>query len=139
MPSFTIHSKDELKSVAKSLLKFIIKKPVVAFYGKMGVGKTTLIKAVCKEINVVNVVTSPTFTLVNEYYTKSGDIVYHFDFYRINKIEELFDFGYEEYFYSGHFCFIEWPEPAETILPQHTLKVKIQEDVKGIKKISFPD
>jgi len=139
MPSYTIHNKDELKSIAKTLLPYISKKPVVAFYGKMGVGKTTLIKAICKEIDVVNTVTSPTFTLVNEYLTKNGDEVYHFDFYRIKEIEEIFDFGYEEYFYSGHYCFIEWPEPAESILPEHTLCVKISEDTKGLRKISFPD
>jgi tRNA threonylcarbamoyladenosine biosynthesis protein TsaE len=139
MPSLSIHSKDELKYIAKTLLPFIKKKPVVAFYGKMGIGKTTLIKAICKEIDVVNVVTSPTFTLINEYVTKSGDVVYHFDFYRINKIEEIYDFGYEEYFYSGHFCFIEWPEFAESLLPDYTLNISISEDKKGRKRISFPD
>jgi tRNA threonylcarbamoyladenosine biosynthesis protein TsaE len=139
MPSYTIHNKNELQSIAGILLPYITKKPVVAFYGKMGVGKTTLIKAICKEINVINVVTSPTFTLVNEYLTKSGDKVYHFDFYRINEIEEIYDFGYEEYFYSGHFCLIEWPELAESILPQYTLCVTITENKKGSRKISFPD
>jgi tRNA threonylcarbamoyladenosine biosynthesis protein TsaE len=139
MPGFTIHRKDELSTVAQALLPYIKKKPVVAFYGKMGIGKTTLIKAICKEIDVVNVVTSPTFTIVNEYITKKGEIVYHFDFYRINKIEEIYDFGYEEYFYSGHFCFIEWPEFAESLLPDYTLAVNIDEAKKGRKTISFSD
>jgi tRNA threonylcarbamoyladenosine biosynthesis protein TsaE len=139
MPSFVIHKKDELKSVAKSLIPLLKEKPVVAFYGKMGIGKTTLIKVICEELKVINLVTSPTFTLVNEYLTHKGEKIYHFDFYRIIKIEEIYDFGYEEYFYSGHICFIEWPESAETILPDYTLAVRISDEKKGKKTISFAD
>jgi tRNA threonylcarbamoyladenosine biosynthesis protein TsaE len=102
----------------------------------MGAGKTSFIKAVCEELKVNSVVTSPTFTIVNEYSNKKGSLVYHFDFYRINKIEEIFDFGYEEYFYSGNYCFIEWPEIAEAILPENTLKVKIAEQKDGTRIIS---
>lgn len=136
MSSFTVHSIDELNILAKALLPYIKKQPVVAFYGKMGVGKTTLIKAICEEIKVNNIVTSPTFTLVNEYTSKKGDIIYHLDFYRINKIEEIYDFGYEEYFFSGHYCFIEWPEAAESILPYNTLKIKISETRTGKRIIN---
>lgn len=107
-----------------------------AMYGKMGAGKTTFIKAVCKELKVKDEVTSPTFAIVNEYFTENDEIIYHFDFYRINKIEEVYDLGYEEYFYSKNICFIEWPEMIEDILPENFLKVNIQvEDNKRIVKI----
>ena len=137
MPSFTIHKVEELQSVAKELLFYIQKNPVLAFYGKMGVGKTTLIKALCKAMFVESTVTSPTFALVNEYTTNSNETIYHFDFYRINKIEELFDFGYEEYFYSGNYCFVEWPELAENMLPDDTLKITLAEGEKGSRIISW--
>ena len=139
MPIIAFHKKNELDSIAKTLIPYIKKNPVVALYGKMGIGKTTLIKAICREINVLNVVTSPTFTLVNEYVTRNGDIVYHFDFYRINTIEEIYDFGYEEYFYSGHYCFIEWPETAESILPDYTLNINMSEIKKGTRQIKFAE
>ena len=96
-----------------------------AFYGAMGAGKTTFIKAVCKALGVENTVTSPTFALVNEYHTKENRMVYHFDFYRINKPEEVFDFGCEEYFASGEYCFVEWPEKAEIALPSNICRVHI--------------
>ncbi len=139
MPVFTIHNINELKPFVKKLLPEIFMNRIVAFYGKMGVGKTTLIKAICKQMNVMNVVTSPTFALVNEYKTKNGDTIYHFDFYRINKVEEIYDFGYEEYFFSENYCFIEWPEPAESILPQNVLKINISEDQIGNRIIALPD
>jgi tRNA threonylcarbamoyladenosine biosynthesis protein TsaE len=137
MPSFTINSVEELQTVAKELLFYIRSNPVIAFYGKMGIGKTTLIKAICKEMFVEKTVTSPTFALVNEYKTPSDEMIYHFDFYRINKIEELYDFGYEEYFYSGHYCFVEWPELAENMLPDDTLKISLSEGEKGARIISW--
>ena len=110
---------------------------VIAFYGSMGAGKTTFIKALCEELGSVDVVTSPSFTLVNEYLTKSGNDIFHFDFYRIKEIEEAFDFGFEEYLESGNYCFIEWPEKVEKLLPENTLKVNIavNEDLSRI--ISF--
>ena len=93
----------------------------LAFYGEMGAGKTTLIKAICNELGVIENVTSPTFSLVNEYVTTENELIYHFDFYRLNKTSEAFDLGYEEYFYSGKLCLIEWPEKIEQLLPtQHT-------------------
>ena len=99
---------------------------VFAFYGSMGAGKTTFIKAICQELGVKETVASPTFAIVNEYRDGKGQSIYHFDFYRINRLEEVFDFGYEDYFYSGNTCFIEWPELVESILPENTVKVAIR-------------
>lgn len=94
----------------------------------MGAGKTTLIKAICEELGVKETVTSPTFAIINEYKDAKSQSIYHFDFYRINKIEEVFDFGYEDYFYSNSLCFIEWPELVESILPENTVKISIHEN-----------
>ena len=110
---------------------------VFAFYGKMGAGKTTFIKAICEEMGVDDVITSPTFAIVNEYETSEEDTIYHFDFYRIKKIEEVYDMGYEEYFYSGNLCFIEWPELIEDLLPEDATKVTIKEAEDGSRVISF--
>lgn len=121
--------------VATSLLKHIKAAAVVAFYGKMGAGKTTLIKELCKQLGVKDIVNSPTFSLVNEYHTQAGETIYHFDFYRINKLEEVYDFGYEEYFYSGNLCFIEWPELIELLLPGDTLKLRIEENPDSSRTI----
>lgn len=137
MNNIIVKNINELQNAAKAFLSKIDNYKVVAFYGSMGAGKTSFIKAICDQLKVKSLVTSPTFTIVNEYVSKSGIIVYHFDFYRINRIEEVFDFGYEEYFYSGNYCFIEWPEIAELILPENTLKVKIAEQNEGSRIISF--
>jgi len=111
---------------------------VFAFYGKMGAGKTTFIKAVCEQLGVEDVITSPTFAIVNEYTSEtSGDTIYHFDFYRIKKIEEVYDMGYEEYFYGGGLCFIEWPELIEDLLPEDAVKVNISENEDGSRTVSF--
>ena len=99
---------------------------VFAFYGKMGAGKTTFIKAICEALGVEDVVTSPTFAIVNEYADAKGEPVYHFDFYRIKNLREAYDIGCEEYFYSGYPCFIEWPELVEELLPEDTVKVSIE-------------
>ncbi len=99
---------------------------VYAFYGEMGVGKTTLIKEICKELGAIDIVNSPTFALINEYNTDEDEPMYHFDFYRIERIEEAFDFGYEEYLYSNSYCFIEWPEKIEELLPEKIRKVSIR-------------
>ena len=108
---------------------------VFAFYGAMGAGKTTFIKAVCEGLGVQETVTSPTFAIVNEYRDSGGNSIYHFDFYRIHKLEEAFDFGYEDYFYSGNLCFIEWPELVEPLLPGNTVKVHITGTDNGMRTI----
>ena len=120
-----INRLDELPTVARQLLPLIARHTIVAFYGAMGAGKTTLIKALCEVMGVADMVNSPTFALVNEYHLPDGKSVYHFDFYRINKIEEVYDMGYEDYFYSGQLCLIEWPELIEALLPDNTLRLHI--------------
>jgi tRNA threonylcarbamoyladenosine biosynthesis protein TsaE len=98
---------------------------VFAFYGKMGAGKTTFIKVLCQHLGAVDIVQSPSFAIINEYKTQMEESIFHFDFYRIKKTEEAFDIGYEDYFYSGSWCFIEWPELIEELLPEGTVKVSI--------------
>jgi tRNA threonylcarbamoyladenosine biosynthesis protein TsaE len=98
----------------------------VAFYGEMGAGKTTFIKAICRELGAGDYLSSPTFAILNEYRLGNGQPAYHFDFYRINKESEAFDLGYEQFFFSGHFCFIEWPEKIAALLPEDCIKVKIE-------------
>lgn len=117
---------DELETAARQFIDQIGDHRVFAFYGKMGAGKTTFIKAICRELGVGDVITSPTFAIVNEYSTSDGNPVYHFDFYRIRQLSEVYDMGYEEYFYSGSLCFIEWPELVEELLPDDTVKVNIE-------------
>ncbi|MDR0660314.1 MAG: tRNA (adenosine(37)-N6)-threonylcarbamoyltransferase complex ATPase subunit type 1 TsaE [Prevotellaceae bacterium] len=136
MKPIEIHGIQELPIAAASLLPIIKEAAVIAFYGKMGVGKTTLIKELCRKLGVTDVVNSPTFSLVNEYHTESEATIYHFDFYRINKLEEVYDFGYEEYFYSGNLCLIEWPELIETLLPDNTLRLQIEQQPDGTRTIS---
>jgi tRNA threonylcarbamoyladenosine biosynthesis protein TsaE len=133
----TLASIKDLPLAAGEFLKLTKGKKQFAFYGAMGVGKTTFIKEICHQLNVVEVVTSPTFAIVYEYHTADNQIVYHFDFYRINKLEEIFDFGYEDYFYSSNYCFIEWPEKIDEILPEQMLKVQISELPDGIRTIEF--
>ena len=115
----------ELECAATSLLELINDKNIVCFYGEMGVGKTTFIKEICKKLRVEDVVSSPTFSIINEYLTDNNESVYHFDFYRIEKEEEAFDMGYEEYFYQGNLCLIEWPEKISSIIPENIIKVQI--------------
>jgi len=126
---------ENIDNVAKQFLDYIKKNMsginCLAFYGKMGSGKTTFIKSLCKQLGVKETVTSPTFAIINEYKTSNNKEIYHFDFYRIEKIEEAYDFGYEDYFYSSNYCFIEWPELIEEILPENFIKITIQESENG--------
>ncbi|WP_165040841.1 tRNA (adenosine(37)-N6)-threonylcarbamoyltransferase complex ATPase subunit type 1 TsaE [Dysgonomonas sp. ZJ709] len=125
-----IESLDTINDAAIEFIKMMGDNTVFAFRGEMGAGKTTFIKAICENLGVTDTINSPTFAIVNEYRSETGELIYHFDFYRINKIEEAYDFGYEDYFYSGSLCFIEWPELIEDLLPKDTVNVsiKIQED-----------
>lgn len=125
MKEIEIDSLDGLKGVAEAIIEALDGRNVVAFCGSMGAGKTTLISAIMEYLDSADTVTSPTFALVNQYATGNGERVYHFDFYRINRIEEVFDMGYEEYFYSGDLCLIEWPELIEDLLPEEAMVVKI--------------
>lgn len=111
--------------------------PVFAFYGKMGAGKTTFTKAICEELGVEDAINSPTFAIVNEYEAANGNPIYHFDFYRIKRLSEAYDIGGDDYFYSGFPCFIEWPELVEEILPEETIKVQIEEQENGRRKVTF--
>ena len=113
-----IESLDQIHEAAREFINAMGDNTVFALYGKMGAGKTTFVKALCEELGVSDVITSPTFAIVNEYRSdENGELIYHFDFYRINRIEEAFDFGYEEYFYSGNLCLVEWPEKIEQLMP----------------------
>jgi len=137
MKTIIASSVDELPNVVKSIIKDIPDQYVFAFNGKMGAGKTTLIKAMCEELGVEEVVTSPTFALVNEYIGNENKSIYHFDFYRIKKLDEVFDIGYEEYFYSGNYCFIEWPELVLELLPESYVYILIEEEESGRRLISY--
>ena len=132
----TIKSLDNIHEAAKEFIKEMGDGKVFAFYGKMGAGKTTFIKALCEVLGVEDVITSPTFAIINEYTDGEENPIYHFDFYRIKKLEEVYDMGYEDYFYSGNLCLLEWPELIEEILPENVIKVTIAEQADGTRKIS---
>ena len=129
------HIKD-LRQIAKRLIGEFSGERIFAFYGKMGAGKTTFIQSVCKALGSEDTVTSPTFALINEYKTGDRQSVFHFDFYRIKNLEEVFDLGYEDYLYSGSYCLIEWPELIEPLLPENIIKVKIEVTEGGSRYIS---
>lgn len=122
---FNIHGVEGLGEVSDYLKSLRHEADVIAFYGSMGAGKTTLIKDLCHRMGVTDEVNSPTFAIVNEYVTDEGESVFHFDFYRIKKLEEAYDIGYENYFFSGFLCLIEWPELIEPLLPDRYLRVDI--------------
>ena len=125
MPSIPLPSLDQIDKAADEFLKAVGNIRVIAFSGELGAGKTTFIQALCRKLGVTGEVSSPTFSLVNEYFTQDGSSVFHFDLYRIEEPEELFDLGYEEYFFSGDRCFIEWPEKASHLIPADALLVEI--------------
>ncbi|MCQ2298361.1 MAG: tRNA (adenosine(37)-N6)-threonylcarbamoyltransferase complex ATPase subunit type 1 TsaE [Bacteroidales bacterium] len=123
-----------LPDVARELIESFPEERLFAFFGKMGVGKTTLIKELCAYLGVEDNVCSPTFAIVNAYQTIGGSPVYHFDFYRLKSVAEAYDIGYEEYFYSGEYCFTEWTEKVEELLPDHYVRVEIVEN-EGVRTL----
>ena len=123
--TFEINNIEELSQVSDLLISLRDKSNIIAFYGNMGAGKTTLIKNLCAQLGVQDEVNSPTFALVNEYQTDTFDSIFHFDFYRIKSLEEVFDIGYEDYFYGGSLCLLEWPELIDPLMPEHFIKVEI--------------
>lgn len=128
---------NDLAAAAEQLIKDAAGFRIFAVSGEMGAGKTTFIKAICKQLGAADSVTSPTFTIVNEYMVPGAESIYHFDFYRINKITELYDFGFEEYIDSGRYCFIEWPEISEKILPADSVVVKISTGEDNSRAIEY--
>ncbi|QIK54593.1 tRNA (adenosine(37)-N6)-threonylcarbamoyltransferase complex ATPase subunit type 1 TsaE [Dysgonomonas sp. HDW5B] len=137
MTTIEIKSLDTIANAASEFIKQMGDNTVFAFHGEMGAGKTTFIKAICEKLGVDDVINSPTFAIVNEYRSDSGELIYHFDFYRINKEEEAFDFGYEDYFFSGSLCFIEWPERIESLLPHDTVHVTVKEIENGSRVVEI--
>jgi len=137
MTIIPIPSLEEIDQAAQSFLKAMGEARVIAFSGEMGAGKTTFIQALCRKLGVTAEVNSPTFSLVNEYFTPDGHSIYHFDLYRIEDPAELFDMGYEEYFFSGELCFIEWPEKASHLIPEEALRAEIVVGENENREIQF--
>ena len=133
----TIETISDIESAAKKFLTEIGSNNIIALYGDMGAGKTTFTKGMCKVLNVTDIVNSPTFTIVNEYRTPEGRAIYHFDFYRIERLSEAFDIGFEEFMDSGELSIIEWPEKIEQILPEETLRVRIEVLDDGCRRLVF--
>ena len=133
-----IQSLESIHEAAQEFIAAMGDNTVFALYGKMGAGKTTFVKALCEELGVADVISSPTFAIVNEYRSdENGELIYLFDFYRIKKLSEVYDMGYEDYFYSGALCFIEWPELVEELLPGDAVKVTIEELEDGSRVIKL--
>lgn len=138
MDTITIKSIEDISNAATQFIELMGDDTVFAFYGKMGAGKTTFIKELCRQLGIDDEVNSPTFAIVNEYRSDTtAELVYHFDFYRIKKLEEVYDLGYEDYFYSGALCFIEWPELIEEVLPEDARRVTITENPDGSRTITL--
>ncbi|MCW3102856.1 MAG: tsaE [Bacteroidetes bacterium] len=128
MSKIIVSDISELPAAARQLIKSFDGQRVIAFYGEMGAGKTTLIKAICEELGVMSAISSPTYSIVNEYMSAKGIKIYHFDFYRLKNVDEAYDLGYEDYFYSKAYCFIEWPEKIQELMPLEYDKVAITKD-----------
>lgn len=138
MNTITIDSTSDLGRAARDFIALMGDNTVFAFYAPMGTGKTTFIKAVCEELGVSDVINSPTFSIINEYRSdQTSELIYHFDCYRLNKIEDALNLGVEDYFDSGSLCFIEWPELLEPILPNDTVHVRIEELEDGERRLTF--
>lgn len=127
----------DIRKTARQFIDAMEGRTIFALYGKMGVGKTTFTKALCEELGVQDVINSPTFAIVNEYEDANGATIYHFDFYRIKRLTEAYDIGFDEYLYSGNLCLIEWPELIEELLPEETVRVTIEEQEDGTRVIRF--
>lgn len=137
MQTIQIESLDTIREAARAFVAGMDDRTVFAFRGAMGAGKTTFIKAICEELGVEDVINSPTFAIINEYRSaETGELIYHFDFYRINKLSEAEDIGTEDYFYSGALCFIEWPEKVEDLLPGDVVEVSIVENADGTRTVT---
>ena len=132
-----INKLEEYPQAALSFIEQMGDNRIFAFYGNMGVGKTTFIKSICEAMGVQDTINSPTFAIVNEYEDADANTIYHFDFYRIKDIAEVYNMGYEEYLYSNAYCFIEWPELIEELLPEDTVKVYIGEKEEGTRIINI--
>ncbi len=138
MRQIEITNLDTIHEAAKEFINGMDNRTVFAFHGNMGAGKTTFIKAICEELGVEDVINSPTFAIINEYRSETtAELIYHFDFYRINKLSEAEDIGTEDYFYSGALCFIEWPEKIEELLPADVVNVSITENSDGSRTVSI--
>lgn len=136
--NWTLHSLADLPQVASEFLQALGNRRVVAFQGKMGAGKTTFIKALCEQLGVCDMVNSPTFSIVNEYTDADGQtLAYHFDLYRLKSVAEALDMGAEDYFYSGHYCFIEWPDVADALLPDNCAEASIEEADNGARILTL--
>lgn len=136
--NWTLSSLAELPQVAGEFLQALGNRRVVAFQGKMGAGKTTFIKALCEQLGVCDMVNSPTFSIVNEYTDAEGQtLAYHFDLYRLKSVAEALDMGAEDYFYSGHYCFIEWPDVANALLPDNCAEASIEEADNGTRILTL--
>ena len=133
---FHISSTEQINQVAQQFIAAMGGHKLFAFYGEMGAGKTTFIKALCDELGVSDVVNSPTFAIANDYETALGDHIYHFDFYRLKTPQEALDFGVEDYFYSGHICFMEWPDQIGTLLPTESVRVAITVNADGSRTVA---
>ncbi|MCX6306618.1 MAG: tRNA (adenosine(37)-N6)-threonylcarbamoyltransferase complex ATPase subunit type 1 TsaE [Bacteroidetes bacterium] len=133
---FVVNSEAELLPVARQIIAACPSGRVFALYGTMGAGKTTFVKAMCQALGVADIVQSPTFSIVNEYKTTTGESIFHFDFYRIRNIAEVFDIGYEDYLYSGNYCFMEWPELIETLMPDNVIRLRISGESQRIIEVT---